>query len=231
MTTVFVAPEAWHGERLELSGAVHHHLFRVGRLAVGDALRLADGAGRARSGMIERVGKARAEVLLGAEIPSNEPSVRVELLVAAPRKPRAEWLVEKATELGVFAVRFIRSERGPRSFGEGAFERLGRIATAAAEQCERARIPEVTGMHESDELESLLEPSAVSYVLDPSGKRLAPPAGAGPISILIGPEGGWSERELEALADLGLIRAGLGDRILRVETAAIVAVSACVIAD
>ncbi|MCP4202906.1 MAG: 16S rRNA (uracil(1498)-N(3))-methyltransferase [bacterium] len=208
MTTVFITPEEWAGERVELEGAVHHHLFRVVRLAVGDSLRLADGAGRARLGVIESVSKALAEVRLGHEVPGNEAEVDVQLLVVAPKKPRAEWLVEKATELGVRAVRFLRSERGPRSYGEGAFERFQRIARSAAEQCERARAPEITGMHESEEVASLTDASAASFVLDPSGGPLRPTGGCGSISLLVGPEGGWSSRELEGFAEIGIVRAG-----------------------
>lgn len=231
MTTVFVAPEAWGGERLELAGAIHHHLFRVGRLAVGDSLRLADGAGRARVGVVERVTRSTAEVLLGTEVASHEPAVRVQLLVVAPKKPRAEWLVEKTTELGVASVRFLHSERGPRSIGDGSFERLRRIARSAAEQSGRARIPEVSGMHQLAEVRELLEGSRAAYVLDPAATRLAPATKADSISLLIGPEGGWSSRELAAFAEIGVEAAGLGPRILRVETAAAVAVFACVIAD
>ena len=231
MTTVFVTPQEWEGERLELEGAVHHHLFRVGRLAVGDSLRLADGAGHARSGLIEFVNRTRAEVRLGSEVPGNEPDVKVQLLVVAPKKPRAGWLVEKTTELGVGAVRFLRSERGPRRYGEGAFERFRRIARAAAEQCERALVPEVTGMHESQEVADLVKASAAAFALDASGSPLEPATGLESIALLVGPEGGWSNRELAEFAECGIVRAGLGSRVLRVETAAVAAVSACVIPD
>ena len=231
MTTVFVTPEEWAGERLELVGAVHHHLFRVGRLAVGQSLRLADGGGRARRGIIEFVNRTRAEVGLGSEVPGNESDVKVQLLVVAPKKPRAEWLVEKATELGVGAVRFLCSERGPRDYGEGAYERFRRIARSAAEQCERALVPEVTGMHESEEVTGWVRASAAAFVLDASGRALAPAAGLESIALLVGPEGGWSSRELEEFAECGIVLAGLGPRVLRVETAAVVAVSACVSPD
>ena len=172
VTTVFVTPEEWNGERVELDGSVHHHLFRVCRLTEGDPLRLADGAGRARMGVIERVTKSRAEVSLGTEVPGNEPAVEVHLLVVAPRKPRAEWLVEKTTELGVRTVRFVHSERGPRSFGAGSFQRLRRIARSAAEQCERARVPEITGMHEVGEVARLIEGLPAVYVLRSRGSAL-----------------------------------------------------------
>lgn len=231
MKTVFVSREEWGSDRVELEGASYHHLFRAARLAVGESLRVADGAGSARLGVVERVTRAQAEIALGAEVPGNEPRVEIQLLVVAPKKPRAEWLVEKATELGVGAVRLLRSDRGPRSYGEGAFERLHRIARSAAEQCARARVPLITGMHEADEVEGFLRGSAAAFVLDPSGPRLAPSTSAESISLLIGPEGGWTSAEVAAFESLGVRRAGLGPRILRVETAAIAALFACVASD
>jgi 16S rRNA (uracil1498-N3)-methyltransferase len=229
--TVFITPDEWDAKCVDLEGAVHHHLFRVGRLAMGEALRLADGAGRARLGAIESVSKTIARVRLGDVVPGNEPTIKVQLLVVAPKKPRAEWLVEKVTELGVSAVRFLRSERGPRSYGDGTLERFGRIARSAAAQCERAVLPEITGMHEFQDLSGLVQDSAAGFVLDSSGRALAPTGDLDSISLLVGPEGGWSSRELAAFADLGLARARLGDRVLRVETAAVAAVFRCVIPD
>ena len=235
MTTVFVAPQQWEGEWLELSGAEHHHLFRVGRMAVGDSLRLADGAGRARMGSVEFVSRHLARIRLGARVPANEPHVEVQLLVVAPKKPRAEWLIEKTTELGVHAVRFLRSARGPRAFGEGAFERFRRIAVSAAAQSGRARVPEVTGIHESEEIGRLVPESAGAFVLDSSGdgsgSRLAAAAGLESTSLLVGPEGGWTRGELAEFSELGFSLVALGPRVLRVETAAIVAVAACVASD
>lgn len=228
--TVVINPEEWAGEHLELEGSTHHHLFRVGRLAAGDSLRLVDGKGGARLGVIETIDKRLAQVRLGDRLPSNEPAVQVQALVVAPKKPRAEWLVEKTTEVGVGAVRFLRSERGPRSFGESAFERFRRIAVSAAQQCGRAVVPQISGMHELDELAGLIESSAAAFALDPSGERLAP-GSEDSISLLVGPEGGWSCRELDRFAELGIRLAGLGDRVMRVETAAVVAVSTCVIPD
>lgn len=230
MTTILVTPEEWESPTIGLAGAEFHHLFRVSRLATGDSLRVADGTGRARRGVIESVQRDRAEVRLGEELGAHEPVTRVELLVVAPRKRRAEWLVEKTTELGVHAVRFLRSERGPRSYGAGTFARLHRIARSAAEQCERSVVPEIKGMHEWSDLPRLLEASDLSLVLDRSGPPLASLQRSASVSVLVGPEGGWSPAELSECAELGMVTAGLGARTLRVETAAVVAVATCVLA-
>src|SRR4029078_7046663 len=80
-------------------------------------LRLVDGLGHARWAEVATVARHRAELRVLGEAPSNDPSRLVELLVAAPRPERAAWLVEKATELGVTAVRFLASERAGRGVG------------------------------------------------------------------------------------------------------------------
>ena len=142
MTTVIVDAEKFGAEAIELSSDSFHHLFRVRRLKVRDALRVVDGRGRARRGEVSVIERHSARLLLGKALPSNEPDLALELLVAAPRPQRAAWLVEKATELGVVAVRFLRSKRSPRTYGVSTVNRLKRSARAAVEQCDRSLVPE-----------------------------------------------------------------------------------------
>ena len=159
--------------------------------------------------------------------------MRLELLVAAPKKERASWLVEKATEMGVAAVRLLETERTPRGFGDGTLRRLHRVATAAFEQCGRGRMPEVTGTHGWGEVPGLLGEgdgagqAASRWVLDldpeaAPAERLV--AAAGPERrqyLLVGPEGGWSDGERDDLAAWGTTPVSLGPTVLRIETAAL----------
>ena len=225
MTTIFVSPGDWTSDSVELEGGEFHHLFRVSRLAVGHRLRVADGAGRARAGVIEKVGRDRAEVRLGDPCDANEPSARVELLIAAPKKPRAEWLVEKATELGLRRIRFLTTERGPRSFGTGSFERFRRIALSSAQQCERSLLPEITGMHEPDEIAGMVSGVSLRLILDSTGTDLASTPRSAGVAVLVGPEGGWTPAELARFAGAGFTVASVGTRILRIETAGMLAVA------
>jgi 16S rRNA (uracil1498-N3)-methyltransferase len=221
MITVLLDPAALEGGEARLEGDTYHHLFRVRRLAVGERLRLTDGRGRARWGEVAAVDRESGRVRLGDPAPSHEPTLRVELLVAALKRERASWLVEKATEIGVAAVRFLHTERTPRELGPGTFARLRRVAAAALEQCHRARLPEITGMHGWDELPSLLADLPDRRFLDPAGD----PAGAGgepaPVALLVGPEGGWTGGERDELLAAGCRPMTLGPRVLRVETAAV----------
>ena len=224
LTTLLVSPEELSVDELWLDGERHRHLFRARRLTVGDALRLVDGAGRARRAAVERLERGRALLRLAAVEVLPGPRREVRLLVAPPRPPRATWLVEKATELGVRAIRFVGSERAPRRYGETTVERLRRVAAAALEQSGQARLPEVSGVHEWRELDALLRGGGERLRLERGGAAW-PAAGGGALTAVIGPEGGWSEAETAALKALGCRAVALGPTVLRVETAALVAAS------
>ncbi len=153
---------------LTVEGEAYRHLFRARRIAVGERLRVVDGEGRARWGEVIQVGRTAALVELAEPAAPNEPCLRLEILVATLRPERASWLVEKATELGASAVRFLNTERGPRSFGPGTADRLRRVAIAAVEQCHRSRCPEVTGPHPFAEVATLTSAADQRWLLDPT---------------------------------------------------------------
>lgn len=229
LITLLVAPEALAEAEVEVTGAAHHHLVRVRRARLGEAVRAVDGAGRARFGRVAAIGRTEAKVLLGGEAPANEPARRVELFVAPPRPERAAWLVEKATELGVAAVRFLACERDPRRIGEAQLDRLRRVAASALEQCGRSRLPELSGLHRLDELPMRLPAFAERWLLDPQGEG-SPSSAPASLAILIGPEGGFAAGERERLAALATPVA-LGTRLLRVETAALAALALALSSD
>ncbi len=227
MPTLLVTPAELAGDSLAVTGEPYRHLFRAARLAVGERLRVVDGEGGARHAEVASVDRQRGQLRLREPALSLEPDIALELLVAAPRPQRAAWLVEKATELGCSAVRFVVTERSVRSFGSQEIERLRRVARAAVEQCGRARLPAVSGTHQWAELDALLALAATSWVLDPgpdeaapAGRLGTPPAGSR-AALLVGPEGGWSAAERQALAARGCRPLSLGPRVLRVETAVV----------
>ena len=225
--TLCIDPKEFAGEVVHIEGDAYRHLFRARRLPKGAQLRLVDGRGSARWGTVETIHRRGAEVHLGDATSSNEPIYHLTLWIAAPRPERAAWLVEKTTELGVSAITFFSSERSPRRYGASQGERLRRMAVAAVEQCHRARVPKITVGEDWGTLEASLGAASGEdrIVLHPEGETTdpwrAPKAEAG--IVLIGPEGGFSAAEVEVLRAVGFRQRGLGDRILRVETAAVVA--------
>ena len=207
-----------------IEGDTYRHLCRARRAEIGDRVRLTDGRGRARWSQVEAIDRKRARLRCGEEAPTREPARAVELWVGPLRSSRASWLVEKATELGVHAIRFFASENTARSYGPAGLARLERVAAAAVAQCHRAWCPPITGVHPWNAVLAL----GPGILLDPEAapvSSVTPFTAPGqPVVILVGPEGGWSAAERRQLAAAGHVGLGLGQRVLRVETAALVGI-------
>ncbi len=229
--TLLVEPADLDRDEIRVIGDAFRHLFRARRLEVGEPVRLVDGRGRARRSRVSRVARSEAVLEVGREAASREPDRRVELVVGALRPQRASWMVEKATELGVAAVRFVSTERAPRRFGGRTLARLTRMARSAVEQSGRSRLPEITGVHPWGEIGGLVEASKARWILEPGHPRALreTPAGPGgnsdPVVLVVGPEGGFTEDEKATLAESRCRAVGLGARTLRVETAAVAGLS------
>lgn len=219
--TVLVTPEELGGALIEVSGASYRHLFRSLRLPVGANLRVVDGAGAAREGVVRSIERRRAVVGLGDGLESLEPERHVELFVPVLRPSRVSWLIEKATELGAAAIRFVEVERAARPLARTGLGRYQRIAVAAVEQCGRARVPQLSGPHDWDETLALLEDFGEAWALVPGGDRVPTTSNGSSAAVCVGPEGGWSERERGQLLEVGCRVVDLGARTLRAETAAV----------
>lgn len=226
LITLLTDPAGFDGPDIRVEGDAYRHLFRARRVEAGSAIRVVDGRGRARWGEVSRVDRSSALVRLGGAAPGNEPVYRLEILAPTFRPERASWLVEKATEVGVSAVRFVHTSRAPREFGEGTLERLRRVAVAALEQCHRALLPEISGPHAWREVVQLASEEG-RWVLDTESATAGWGEAAGTSgTLLVGPEGGWSPEERQDLRAAGFRAVGLGERVLRVETAALVGAAA-----
>jgi 16S rRNA (uracil1498-N3)-methyltransferase len=223
--TLLVTRAELDAAEIAVEGDAFHHVFRAARARVGEAVRVVDGEGRAREGLVTGIERRRGSVRLLGEAPSREPRLRLELLVAAPRPSRASWLVEKGTELGVSSFRFVDTERSERPLDESDAERLRRVARAAVEQCGRSRLPEIVRSRPLAETLAHVA-TARTFALDP-GAMAGPAgldAGAAPrAAVLIGPEGGLTRAELDAALGAGATAVRLGRAVLRVETAALAA--------
>jgi 16S rRNA (uracil1498-N3)-methyltransferase len=230
MITLLIDAAAFDAPEVRIEGEPYRHLFRARRVAAGTELRIVDGVGRARWGRVARVDRTSARIALGEPAADREPAFRLDLLVPTCRPEPASWLVEKATEVGVFAVRFLNTARAPRELGRGTLERLRRVAAAAVEQCHRSRVPEITGPHAWSELGRLAGGAGRRWLLDPESDTAAGltvgaalrgrPERQG--ALLVGPEGGLAPAERSELLASGWLALALGERLLRLETAAVV---------
>jgi 16S rRNA (uracil1498-N3)-methyltransferase len=240
MARLFVAPERLGGETVALDDEPHRYLSRVLRLQAGDAVTVFDGEGHEIAAVIES-SDARVTVLrLGERRDAARLGRPVILLQAIPKGERMDLLVQKTTELGVAricpvvsartVVQAVRAKPGAAGgSGDNRLRRWRLIAQEAARQCGRADLPIVDEPRSLDEALALTPPDCVRFMAweedraQPLRRALGGDEPA--VALLIGAEGGFTAAEAETAARAGFTAVGLGPRILRSETAAIVAVA------
>jgi 16S rRNA (uracil1498-N3)-methyltransferase len=220
------------GDRAFMIGEAAHHLGRVLRAEKGQIYELSDGA-LVRLARIESVARDRVEFLLLEEVAAHRPSVDATLLLSIVKFDAFEWAIEKATELGVSRIVPLAASRSEKGLLAGAAKRAERwrkILVEASQQSRRISVPN---------LESAIAP-AEQFRKQVAGLRIllsersdAPSVKAAldgsretQVALAIGPEGGWTDGEMEAARQAGFLEASLGKLILRTETAVISALAA-----
>jgi 16S rRNA (uracil1498-N3)-methyltransferase len=220
-----------------IDGIDHHHLSHVLRCRAGDRVVLLDNEGRAYCATVEEIGRLETRLRIdGIEAVAPEPAVRILLAQAIGKGDRTEQALQHGVETGISRFLPIASAHGavdvPPERREQRLARWRLIAKGAAEQSERALVPEVEPIGSFRELIErrrsvckgpalLLHPSADSTPL-----RDALPADAPEeLLVAVGPEGGWQAAEVSAARAANLVPVSLGPHVLRTEIAALVAVS------
>ncbi|MCR9246748.1 MAG: 16S rRNA (uracil(1498)-N(3))-methyltransferase [bacterium] len=202
----------------ELDGELAHHLGTVLRSKPGTEIRLADGRGRTAPAGIVTVERRRITLEVGPATYREPPARSVHLAFSPPRKHRADWLFEHATEVGVTTFWPVWTRR-TRPQGERP-DRWERMARAAAGQCDRDWLPEVRPALELDEFVAHRDLPAAKLLADRDGEPLTG-AGAGAVLLFVGPEGGLAPAERDQLLAAGFAPRRFGEHILRTETAAL----------
>jgi 16S rRNA (uracil1498-N3)-methyltransferase len=226
------------GEIVALPAGAARHV-QVLRMQPGGSIILFGGAENDGEfeATIEHMGRSEVRVLVGAHSAvEREPARQVHLIVGVPANDRMDWLVEKATELGVASIQPVMTERSVlRLSGERADKKRAHwqaIAVAACEQCGRNRVPVV---HEVMSLSAWLAAQTVPAVTDryllslrTGSQTLGSLIGesASSAAFLSGPEGGLSTAEEDAALAKGFCPVSLGNRVLRAETAGLAALAA-----
>ena len=223
---LFVRTTLGEGARVDLDAAQANYLGNVMRLGEGSELLVFDGRSGEWLARIAEAGKKR--MTLAVERRTREPEAipDVWLAFAPVKRNQTDWLVEKATELGVAKLIPVMTQR---TIAERVkLERLEAIAIEAAEQCGRTRLPAIEGPVPLRKLLEASHPRRTLYFADEAGGE---PAGSAfkpcPATILTGPEGGFTDEERAAIrAAQNAMPISLGPRILRAETAALAALAA-----
>lgn len=213
------------------AGAARH--VQVLRLQPGDVITLFNGEGGEFDATVTRMGRSDVEVAVGAHHAVEREAARpVHLLAGITANDRMDWLVEKATELGVASITPWVAERSVLKLkGERADKKLAHwqgVAVAAAEQCGRNRVPAV---HPAVTLTEWLKtaPSGERWVLSLSAgtQPVAQMMRTDAVTVLSGPEGGLSPAEETAALAAGFKPVSLGPRVLRAETAPLALLAVC----
>ena len=237
-TRVFVAPEHLDADRAVVTGRGYHHLRNVLRFKPGDDLVVFDGAGRECFGVLELFQGDTAIVrILGDADRSTESGLDLTIAACLAKGRKIDLIVEKAIELGADRVCVVTSERSVGRLDEAQaldrVERWRRIAKSAAEQSGRTVMPVIERIRTFEDFVSHKPADALGLLFttgaekDPAAtlRRRFPDVTR--VIAMIGPEGGFAPEEVEYAQRHGYVAVGLGPRVLRTETAAIVACAIC----
>jgi len=216
------------GETVALPEAAAHHALRVLRMREGDALTLFDGAGGEWPATIASADRRGATVAVGAHrAVERESPLAVRLAIGLLATDAMDYAVRKSVELGVAAIDPVVAARSQGAARSHRADHWRRIVIAACEQCGRNRVPPVAPPRPLDEWLAARDRATPGILLAPGASATfasVPPAGA--VDVLVGPEGGFDPRELDAASRAGLRPVAMGPRVLKAETACVAALAA-----
>jgi 16S rRNA (uracil1498-N3)-methyltransferase len=231
MRIFYVSPLSAPGTFMDIHGSEAQHIRTVLRLKSGDELRLADGQGRVVEARIEACGSESVRVQVIRVVKSAvESPVKITLAQAYLKDRKMDALVRPLTELGIDRWILFAAERSVARPDDrrlaARIERWNRLSREAVKQCRRSRIMEIVPAESFDAMLAqasgcdprilFWEQQGASFFLE-TGDRVES------VFAAIGPEGGFSPREVEHARRCGFVTAGMGPRILRAETAGITA--------
>ena len=233
LTRCYVPAPLAVGESRQLPQEVATHVARVLRAREGQLLTLFDGRGGEYDATIVQIDRrgVRVQVELHRAIERESP-LPVTLLQALARGERMDFIVQKATELGVAAIIAMGGDRSVvRLEAEGLARRSEHwraVAISACEQCGRNRVPSIGAVADLESASALTDSASLRLLLAPDAERTltALVQSGSDISLLIGPEGGFSDDELALARQHGFQPCALGPRVLRAETAPLAALAA-----
>ena len=230
MDYFYCPPEHITGNTFAIEGDEFAHLVHVMRKKTGDDIRIVDGRGNAYDAVLEELNKKIAHGRITASYARhNEPAISVTLAAGILKNPsRYDFLVEKCTELGVAKIIPLKTHRVIT--GHAKSDRWQKLALAAMKQSCRSFLPEVTPLRTFSELREMDTSFDLKIIAHESFDetktiRHIPFNAAKNILLLIGPEGGFTDEEVESCLTAGYKPLYLGARRLRTETAAMTAVA------
>jgi 16S rRNA (uracil1498-N3)-methyltransferase len=227
----FFSPQPLSGTRCLLTGEEAHHLLHVSRIRPGESVILFDGRGGEYSASLVSASSGAAELELGPHNPDDRlPATTLVLASAIPKPAHMDALVQMTCELGVTTLIPMLTHRSVVQGGPGKIDHWRRIVVESCKQSGRNRLMTIEPPTPFDQVLRSPRGPRLSFLLDPqpSAPLLVDQLRAAPartVLILVGPEGGFTDDELSAARQAGLVSVRLGPSILRIETAAVAASS------
>ncbi|MDT3426576.1 16S rRNA (uracil1498-N3)-methyltransferase [Paenibacillus forsythiae] len=245
MQRYFVSPDSFGEDSVTIGGEDARHIARVMRGKAGDKLIVSDGVSREALAEIASIGDGIVTVSIIENMPmTQEARVKITVAQSLPKGDKMEVVIQKCTEIGAAAFLPFLSERTIVQYDERKeskrLERWRKIAKEAAEQAHRNIVPEVSApltwkqlLKSADRYDAVYfcyekeEGLQLRSAVAPWAAQLGAAPGASAL-VIVGPEGGFSEHECKEAEEAGAVSVGLGKRILRCETAGMVA-AACIL--
>lgn len=230
---IYTDSELTVGSSCELDDNAARHVGRVLRMQPGQQLILFNGDGQDYDATVQDVSKKHVRVgIAGATATTTEPPLEIILGQTLSKGDRMDYAVQKAVEMGVSQIVPLTTERcDVRLRGDREDKRLRHwqlIAISAAEQCGRARVPEILPVMNLNQWFEHSQTCDLQLVLHHrTGQSLDSLAEPASVALMIGPEGGLSPDEIEAAGQSGFLPVALGPRVLRTETAPVAAMALC----
>ena len=226
----YINQELYDNQNVVLEGDEFHHLANVMRARVGEKVCLFNGNGVFYFGEITQINKKNAEILINhSEKSENEPLINLTIYQALAKGDKLSLVMQKITEIGATELAIFDSDFCDVKANTTRVDRLETIAISAAKQCGRATITKQTGVFKLKEVAEKIknyDAFLVAYEAEDgltlSNFLISNKPNLKNIAIMIGAEGGFSEKEIEMLKTSGAKIVSLGNRILRTETASIV---------
>lgn len=234
MTRIYLPQALSQGDEIDLPDAAFRHLIQVLRLQQGESFTVFNGEGGEFEAELIQVAKKRATVRVGLHAQANrESSLDLTLAQCVSKGDRMDYTLQKAVELGVTRIQPLLSLRSVVRMDAERWDKklehwLG-VMVSACEQSGRTRVPKLLPVQPLPGW--LVEPPGqrgTGLTLDPEGRHSLRdlPAPAGPLTLLVGPEGGLGPEELDSARRAGFTGIRMGPRILRTETAGVAALAA-----
>lgn len=232
MDYFYTPPSLIRNTSLVIQGDELHHLSKVLRKKVGETIIVVDGKEHAYKAVLESISRSSADCkILETFHRFNEPDIEVKLAFALLKNPsRMDFLVEKCTELGVREFIPVRTERTIVS--KVHTERLQKIALSAMKQCGRSLLPPIHSLMDFDEALSYVKSCERKFITHEKADEMIMGGGrkiadgtSETVGVLVGPEGGFTDGEIQGAVESGFKPVSLGLRRLRSETAAIAVLS------